>query len=68
MHIRIAVVALYQQKIQTMKALIKQLFFDKEIVNAIKASKTGREMAYIQLMSGRITMKEYIAIDKAITR
>jgi hypothetical protein len=31
-------------------------------------AKAGREMAYIQLMSGRITMKEYIAIDKAFAK
>ena len=50
-----------------MKALIQQLFFDKEIVDAIKASKSGREMLYIQLMSGRITMKEYVAADKSLS-
>lgn len=51
-----------------MKALIKQLFFDKEVVDAIKSSKAGKEMLYIQLMSGKITMKEYIAADKSLTR
>jgi hypothetical protein len=51
-----------------MKALIKQLFFDKEMVDAIKASKAGREMLYIQLMSGRITMKEYIVADKSLAQ
>jgi hypothetical protein len=51
-----------------MKALIKQLFFDKEMVDAIKSSKTGREMLYIQLMNGKITMKEYIAADKSLAR
>ncbi len=44
-----------------MKAFISQLFFDKEIVDAMKTAKTGREMAYIHLISGRITMKEYLA-------
>jgi|GEM_PF-610636 hypothetical protein len=48
-----------------MKTLIKQLFFDKEVVDALKSSKTGSEMLYIQLISGRITMKEYIAVDKS---
>jgi hypothetical protein len=51
-----------------MKALIKQLFFDREIVEAIKATKAAREIAYIQLISGRITMKEYVAIDKALDK
>jgi hypothetical protein len=47
--------------IQIMKNLIKQLFFDKEVVDAIKSSNANSEMLYIQLMSGKITMKEYIA-------
>jgi hypothetical protein len=51
-----------------MKTLIKQLFFDKEVVDAIKSSKAGSGMLYIQLMSGKITMKEYIAADKSLTR
>ncbi len=68
MYMGVVVVALYRQKIQTMKAFIKQLFFDKEIVDAITAVKASREMAYVQLISGRITMKEYIAIDSALTK
>ena len=68
MHMRIAVVTLQQQKVQNMKTLIKQLFFDREIVEAMKTSKATSEMAYIQLISGRITMKEYVAIDKALDR
>ena len=47
-----------------MKTLIKQLSFDKDVVNAIKSSKAGRDMLYIQLMSGKITMKEYVAVAK----
>jgi hypothetical protein len=53
------------KRTQTMKSLIKQLFFDKEVVNAIKSSKTGHDMLYIQLMSGKITMKEYFAAAKS---
>ena len=68
MRMRIAVVTLQQQKVQNMKTLIKQLFFDREIVEAMKTSKATSEMAYIQLISGRITMKEYVAIDKAAAR
>jgi hypothetical protein len=44
-----------------MKSIIKDLFFDKELVNQIKESKVNAELLYIQLMSGRITMQEYIA-------
>jgi hypothetical protein len=65
----VVVVALQEQKkFKNMKALIKQLFFDREIVEAMKATKATSEMAYIQLISGRITMKEYVAIDKAPAR
>jgi hypothetical protein len=42
-----------------MKKLIKTLFFDREVVEAIK--KTQPEILYAHLMSGKITMKEYVA-------
>jgi len=42
-----------------MKKLIKTLFFDREVVEAIK--RTQPELLYAQLISGKITMKEYIA-------
>jgi len=45
-----------------MKSLIKQLFFDREMVEAMKVAKTDREVLYTQLINGRITMKEYIAM------
>jgi hypothetical protein len=45
-----------------MKQLIKQLFFDRDLVESIKVS--NQEFLYIQLMSGKITMKEYIAATK----
>jgi hypothetical protein len=44
-----------------MKTLIKQLFFDKQLVEAIKSTKTDREILYLQLINGKITMKEYMA-------
>ncbi|MDO6430781.1 hypothetical protein Q4E93_09285 [Flavitalea sp. BT771] len=45
-----------------MKSLIKQLFFDREMVEAMKIAKTDREVLYTQLINGKITMKEYIAM------
>jgi len=45
-----------------MKSLIKQLFFDREMVEAIKGAKADREVLYTQLINGKITMKEYIAV------
>lgn len=44
-----------------MKAILKNLFFDKELVNHIKESKVTPEVLYIQLMNGKITLKEYMA-------
>jgi len=45
-----------------MKALIKQLFFDKEMVEAAKTVKARKEVLYTQLIDGKITMREYIAM------
>ena len=45
-----------------MKSLIKQLFFDKEMVDALKVARTNKEVLYTQLIDGKITMKEYIAM------
>lgn len=45
-----------------MKTLIKQLFFDREMVEAVKIAKANREILYTQLINGKITMKEYIAM------
>jgi hypothetical protein len=47
-----------------MKQLIKQLFFDRELVESIKLAHPTRELLYVHLMSGKITMKEYIAASK----
>jgi hypothetical protein len=47
-----------------MKQFIKQLFFDREVVESIKIAQPTREFLYTQLISGKITMKEYIAASK----
>jgi hypothetical protein len=47
-----------------MKQLLKALFFDREMVAAIKAAKPSKEQLYAELISGRITMKEYIAATR----
>jgi hypothetical protein len=46
-----------------MKALIKVLFFDREVVENAKAANASRELLYTQLISGKITLKEYVAIN-----
>jgi len=47
-----------------MKSLIKHLFFDREMVEAVKTVKANKEILYSQLIDGKITMKEYIAMTK----
>lgn len=44
-----------------MSSFIKSLFFDKELVSKIKKSKLNSNVLYVQLISGKITLKEYIA-------
>ena len=44
-----------------MTTLIKTLFFDKELVSKIKKSDMNSNLLYVQLISGKITLKEYMA-------
>jgi hypothetical protein len=58
------IVNLWKQKGNTMKQLLKTLFFDREMVAAIKAARPSKEQLYAALISGRITLKEYIAATR----
>ncbi|WP_158085441.1 hypothetical protein [Niastella vici] len=44
-----------------MTTFISSLFFDKELVNKIKESELDSNVLYVQLISGKITLQEYIA-------
>ncbi len=44
-----------------MKSIIKDLFFDKELVENIKKTKADKNILYQQLISGKITLHEYLA-------
>lgn len=44
-----------------MKTILENLAFDKELVNQIKQKKVNSEVLYVQLISGKITLKEYMA-------
>lgn len=44
-----------------MKSIIKQLTFDPELVQRIKETKTDRNLLYLHLISGKITLREYLA-------
>jgi hypothetical protein len=47
-----------------MKAILKNLAFDKELVKQIKKSNLTSELLYVQLISGKITLQEYMALNK----
>jgi hypothetical protein len=40
---------------------LKDLFFDKKIVKAIRNSKMDADFLYSQLFSGKITLQEYLS-------
>ena len=44
-----------------MKSILKHLFFDKELVQRIKEVKTNKNLLYNHLVSGKITLQEYLA-------
>jgi hypothetical protein len=46
--------------LNTMKSLINDLFFDKKLVEQIKEEKLPEGLLYNQLISGKITMAEYL--------
>ena len=45
-----------------MKSIIKILFFDKELVHQMKEVKMNEGVLYNQLISGKITMQEYLEL------
>jgi hypothetical protein len=47
-----------------MTSIIKTLFFDKELVNNIKKSDLDSNLLYVQLISGKITLQEYVAATR----
>jgi len=45
-----------------MTSIIQKLIFDKELVEEIKKSNPDKNFLYTQLISGKITLQEYIAL------
>jgi hypothetical protein len=43
-----------------MKTMIKDLFFDRKLVKTIKKANINKGYLYNQLISGKITLKEYL--------
>ena len=54
----------HPEKQLIMKAIINEMVFDKEMVNMLKQANMNKEMLYNQLISGRITMKEYLELSR----
>jgi hypothetical protein len=48
----------------TMTTIIKSLFFDKDLVSKIKKSDVDSNVLYVQLISGKITLQEYVAATR----
>ncbi len=44
-----------------MKSFIKDLMFDSELVDNLRKAKVDNNILYQQLISGKITLKEYLA-------
>lgn len=44
-----------------MISIIKELLFDKELVRNIKKAKANKHQLYNQLISGKITLQEYLS-------
>ena len=49
-----------------MSNVIKELVFDKDIVNKIKETKLDKNILYNHLSNGRITLQEYLSIEKKL--
>ena len=45
----------------TTTSAIRELVFDEALVNHMKALKVDEDLLYARLISGRITLQEYIA-------
>lgn len=52
------------KKILSMKTIISEMLFDTEMVNAMKTAEVNNDILYMQLISGKITLKEYLELSK----
>ena len=47
-----------------MKTIISEMLFDTELVNKMKSTQVQNEILYVQLISGKITLKEYLELSR----
>ncbi|HTN05911.1 hypothetical protein [Agriterribacter sp.] len=43
-----------------METMIKDLYFDREMVNTLEKMKVDIDILYVYLMNGKITLQEYL--------
>lgn len=48
-----------------MKSLIEDLVYDKEIVDSLKEAEVNNALLYNYLISGKITLKEYVSLSQS---
>ncbi len=41
---------------------ISSLWFDEEVIDTLKAQHVSKEILYTHLISGKITLKEYLSL------
>jgi len=51
-------------KFKTMMSLLKELMFDKYLVKRMRNEKVNPGILYQQLVSGKITLQEFLAAGK----
>ena len=47
-----------------MKTIISEMVFDKEMVTKFQKADVNKHLLYNHLISGKITMKEYLELSK----
>ncbi len=47
-----------------MKAIMKDLFFDRKVVGKLREQKLNKDILYNHLCNGRITLQEYLLASK----
>ena len=47
-----------------MKTLLNEMVFDTEMIHKMKSTPVQKEILYVQLISGKITLKEYLELSR----
>jgi hypothetical protein len=47
---------------KSITSIVRELLFDKDLVNNMKGTKLNKDILYTHLISGKITIHEYISL------